>query len=429
MSKWAGVIIGSRGQFSWTNPFSSSNIGSYLLTGYWTPLSQQSVEVRGEVMERWRTSFLPQLNSVFKQTTNIGKLIFSKASPTYATTAGFPTVPADGGKKGTNYEYQFIQIPAAWGNDVFHLETDVMIVGSGCGGGVCAKNLAEAGHDVIVADKGYYFPPSQFPMNETDGNWFLYENGGAVSSMDGKTSFIAGSTWGGGGTVNWSACLQTQSFVRREWSEERGLGFFATQEFQHCMDRVCDRMGVSSDHIRHNHANQTILEGSRKLGYTAKPVPQNTGGNEHYCGRCTMGCGSAEKQGPAVSWLPDAGKAGARFMEGFKVEHVIFDESSGTKVATGVKGVWTSRNSTNVNHPEPVVVREVIIKAKKVVISCGTLWSPIVLMNSGLKVFMFCPVLCSRLTSLEPPNRKASTHSPHKHDRRCLGRRLPTMGR
>lgn len=64
------------------------------------------------------------------------------------------------------------------------IETDVVIVGSGCGGGVCAKNIAEAGHKVLVVDKGYYFSPSQLPMSEKDGGIHLYVDGGVVSSDD-----------------------------------------------------------------------------------------------------------------------------------------------------------------------------------------------------------------------------------------------------
>jgi len=147
-------------------------------------------------------------------------------------------------------------------------------------------------------------------------------------------------------------------------------------------------MGVSADHIRHNHANKALLEGSRKLGYHVKAVPQNTGGTEHYCGSCTLGCATGGKQGPVMTWLPDAAKAGAKFVEGFKVEKVLFDESSGTKVATGVRGTWTSRSSQGATDGplSECVVRQVIIKAKRVIVSCGTMWSPIVLLNSGLTV-------------------------------------------
>jgi len=91
-----------------------------------------------------------------------------------------------------------------------------------------------------------------------------------------------------------------------------------------------------------------------------------------------------------MTWLPDAAKSGAKFMEGFKVENVIFDESSGTKTAVGVRGTWTSRDAQGgVGGPRSGrTVREVIVKAKKVILSCGTLWSPLVLLKSGLTVIL-----------------------------------------
>jgi choline dehydrogenase-like flavoprotein len=147
-------------------------------------------------------------------------------------------------------------------------------------------------------------------------------------------------------------------------------------------------MGVGTDHIRHNHGNRVILEGSKKLGWPAKEVPQNTGGNEHYCGHCTLGCGAAQKQGPVVAWLPDAQKAGAKFMEGFHVDKVLFEEVNGVKTAVGVQGVWTSRgkNGTTQGPLSDKTIRPIIVRAKKVIISSGTLWSPMVLLKSGLTV-------------------------------------------
>jgi hypothetical protein len=356
-----------------------------LLTGYATTVDQQPLEVRQEILQGWSTSYLAPLNSLHKSLGFMAKNMWLKTSPTLSRISGYPDVP-DHYKPGPHYEYEFLQFAAGVEPEV--IETDVVIVGSGCGGAVCAKNLAEAGHKVFVVEKSYYFPPSQLPMTEKVAGIHLFENGGSIATDDGSIPVVAGSTWGGGGTVNWSASLQTQGFVRKEWAQDRGLTFFETAEFQTCLDRVCQRMGVSSDHIRHNHGNSVLLEGSRKLGYHAKPVPQNTGGNEHFCGHCSMGCGTAQKQGPVVSWLPDAGKHGAKFIEGLKVDHVIFDETSGTKKAIGVKGTWTSRNSTG-GFDGPLserTTREIIVKAKRVIISSGTLWSPIILMNSGLKV-------------------------------------------
>lgn len=143
-------------------------------------------------------------------------------------------------------------------------------------------------------------------------------------------------------------------------------------------------MGVSTKYIEHNENNRILLEGSRKLGYSAKEVPQNTGGNKHYCGYCTLGCGAAEKQGPVVSWLPDAANAGAKFMEGFEADKVVFEVIDGKKTVAGVEGTWTSRDEMGGVSSSKRTIRKVMIKAKRIVVSCGTLHSPLLLLRSGL---------------------------------------------
>lgn len=65
-----------------------------------------------------------------------------------------------------------------------------------------AKNLAEAGNRVLVVEKSYHFTPAHFPMSEQVGLNNLFENGGTLTSDDGSISVSAGSTWGGGGTIN-----------------------------------------------------------------------------------------------------------------------------------------------------------------------------------------------------------------------------------
>ena len=285
------------------------------------------------------------------------------------------------GKPGKGFDYSFIQFPQ--GDEPEVLETDVVIVGSGCGGGVCAKNLAEAGSRVIVVEKAYHYPPEHLPMSEADAGVHLFMNGGVDMSDDNSIAIIAGQAWGGGGTINWSASLQTQEYVRQEWANA-GLPFFTSSAFQDSLDRVCHRMGVSTDHVEHGANNQMLHEGARKLGYSTKIVPQNTGGNKHYCGYCTLGCGSAEKQGPVVSFLPDAAKAGAHFIEGFEAEKVLFEDVEGKKTAVGLKGLWHSRDSNRGVSGSDKTTRSVVIKAKRVIVSCGTLQSPLLLLRSGL---------------------------------------------
>lgn len=372
----------------------TTQAGSLILTGYRTPITQLPLEDRTKILNKWANSNLYKIRGLYRQITTLGKAVFSATNPAFLSLSGFPTTP-QGYKPPQGYPFDFIQFPPASAPasgpkpssrpPPVEIETDVVIVGSGCGAGVCAKNLAEAGYRVLVVDKSYYFDASSFPMAAGEAFFHLFEGGCTTGSDDNSISVVAGSCFGGGGTINWSASLQPQGFVRDEWARERGLTFFGTQEFQNCLDRVCRQMGVHED-FEPNHGNAILLEGARKLGWSAKKVPQNTGQCAHADGHCALGCSTGEKNGPMNGWYPDAAKHGAKFAEGFKVKKVLFDES-GRRKAVGVVGTWTSRGKDgNVDGPdEDKIVRDVVVKAKKVIVSSGTLWSPVILKNSGLK--------------------------------------------
>lgn len=303
-------------------------------------------------------------------------------NPLFHQLSGYSETPKDW-RPVKGHEFDFVQVPPGDGPHV--IDTDVVVVGSGPGGGVTAKNLAEAGLKVLVVDKGYHFPPSQLPMTQASGTQYLFDNNGSYMSEDGALATINASTWGGGGTVNWSVCLNPPDNVRQEWADA-GLPFFTTDEFDACLDRVNSLVGAGTSGIRHNRSNQVILEGCKKLGWKSYAAPQNTAGKEHYCGQCHLGCGLGEKRGPVVSMLPPAAEAGANFMEGFEVDKVVF--ASDGKTAIGVEGLWTSRGPDNEVHTPSSqrMQRLVKVNARRVVISAGSLWSPLLLKRSGIQV-------------------------------------------
>lgn len=96
-------------------------------------------------------------------------------SPTLSNVLNYPRTPKHGTPKNT-YPYEFIQF-----RDISTIETDVVIIGSGCGGGVAAKNIADAGYKVIVAEKAYHWSAEHLPMTPANGNHLLYMNGGVIS--------------------------------------------------------------------------------------------------------------------------------------------------------------------------------------------------------------------------------------------------------
>jgi hypothetical protein len=214
-------------------------------------------------------------------------------------------------------------------------------------------------------------PTDQLPLSQTEASERLFE-GGLTLKTDGGVGLLAGSTFGGGGAINWCASLRTPHYVRREWAEDHNLPFFLTPDFNRHLDNVCNRMGVQMP-TSHNHRNNAFLSGAQKLGYNASAVPQNAS-PEHQDSYCSAGCGcppGARKMGTMHTYLPDASRAGARFITGFNCKSLIFSKDN-NKRAVGVSGVFGSEEIP------------VIIKAREVVVSAGSLSSPALLLNSGL---------------------------------------------
>ncbi|KAK3391379.1 hypothetical protein B0T20DRAFT_77893 [Sordaria brevicollis] len=368
--------------------------GSLLLTGYVTPLTSLSIADRTKILHSWRTSALYALRALFKTFTTLGKLVHVRTSACHSPLTGFPTIPASW-TANNSFPFDFLDfssLPSSrtskkTGTPIVEIETDIVIIGSGCGAGVVTHRLATTfGRNlrILVLEKGQHFDTSHFPMSQEHGLSSLMEAGGVIESEDGSITVTAGATFGGGGTVNWSASLQTQHFVRKEWAQDRKLPFFESEAFQACLDRVCEQMGVSDAKVVPNFGNQVLLEGARRLGYAAKVVPQNCKGEAHDDGHCGAGCWRGEKMGPVNGWYPEATRKGdVRFVQGMKVDKVLFgkEKKKGRKgkkkVAVGVTGTWTPTGKEGKSV-------KVVVKAKKVVVSAGTLWSPVVLMNSGI---------------------------------------------
>ena len=126
------------------------------------------------------------------------------------------------------------------------IEVDVVIVGTGCGGSVAAAVLSQAGHQVLVLEKGQYLRSEAITGTEEQGFDQMYERGATVVTEDSGVAVLAGSTFGGGSAVNWACCLRTPSYVREEWSSRYGLARFgpSSREFSHALDAVTRRLGV-----------------------------------------------------------------------------------------------------------------------------------------------------------------------------------------
>ncbi|KAJ3256688.1 hypothetical protein HK103_005183 [Boothiomyces macroporosus] len=245
------------------------------------------------------------------------------------------------------------------------LECDVVVVGSGCGGGVMAAELAQAGYNVIMVEKGPYAHPSEYSLEEKTSFSENFEKEGGYYSEDGGILVLAGRTFGGGSTINWSASLELPEITRKEWSEKWGLPHFVTPEFQKSVDIASARIGVVQPD-KHNVPNSLFFEGCKKLGYHITAIPQNTGGQEHQCGFCTFGCPNGGKKSSTITWIKDAAEAGCKFISNVEVQQVLHKNGN----ATGILAVKNGK--------------PVRINSKKVVLSAGSMNTPVILLKSKI---------------------------------------------
>ncbi len=247
------------------------------------------------------------------------------------------------------------------------LECDVVIVGSGAGGGAAAGVLAAAGLDVIVIESGDYYDDADFDGSERTALTGFYM-GAPAASHDHSVTLLAGSCLGGGTVVNYSTSFRTPDEIRREWADN-GVPAFAGPEYTQALDAVCERLGVNQEHNQPSTREQKLQEGCVKLGWHVDAMPRGVRhcvqGKE--CGYCGLGCRVGAKQSGVKTWLADAQAAGARMIVRTRVERVLIDRGA----ARGITG------RTLEGH-------QVSVRARAVIAACGAIHTPALLRRSGL---------------------------------------------
>jgi hypothetical protein len=99
------------------------------------------------------------------------------------------------------------------------LEADVVVVGSGAGGGTIAGVLATQGKKVVVLEA------AGRPASATTAARDRGEPGDDVPRRDRRLGRrqhrpARGATLGGGTTINWHNCVKPSAEVRREWAQD-----------------------------------------------------------------------------------------------------------------------------------------------------------------------------------------------------------------
>jgi len=250
---------------------------------------------------------------------------------------------------------------------------EVLVVGSGPGGAVVAKELAEAGRDVLLVEEGPPFGTKDFGQEVSQAMARMFREGG-MRTARGRTYIptMQAIALGGGSVVNSAICARSPGWVFDKWAERTGTEALTGGVLDPHYQRIEDFLGVAptAEDVL-GRRNLLFKQGCDALGLTSSPTHRNVRGCKG-SGECFTGCRNGAKQSTDVSYVPAAIRAGARVLTSVRVEQLAV---SGRRV-TGVRGRTI----------EPFTWREaepVSIDAQVVVLAAGCMATPLILLRSG----------------------------------------------
>jgi choline dehydrogenase-like flavoprotein len=246
------------------------------------------------------------------------------------------------------------------------LEADVVVVGSGAGGGVVAQELAKRGRSVVVVEAGPFIRETEMPLTEIDGLDRMYLEHGLLTTDDAGVVMFSGSVLGGGTTVNWASCFAPPDWLRTEWAREHGIDGFEGGEGEADLLALREELAFAEPPLIPP-KDQVILRGAAALGWDAGPMERDAVACGD-CGSCSFGCRRGAKRSGPVLHLAEATRNGARILVDATVERILL----GGGRAIGVEAVTSDGQALTVRAPS-------------VVVAAGALRTPAILRLSGLE--------------------------------------------
>lgn len=253
------------------------------------------------------------------------------------------------------------------------LECDVVVVGSGAGGGVIAAELAEGGLQVIVLEEGGYHPSEEFSADATAMVRTLYRDGGGQTTIGTPAiSFSEGRCVGGSTTINGGMCWRTPERVLRCWRDGHGVDAILPEQMDRYFTRVERFVSAAPQDPDSIGRDQELLRlGAERQGWRTLPTIRN---QLHCCGcnNCILGCPTGAKRSTLVSYIPRAISFGAHVFADCHVERITMHG----KRAVGVSG-WVETEDGRRG-------ASFTVQARRVVLAAGAIQSPALLLRSGV---------------------------------------------
>jgi hypothetical protein len=330
--------------------------------------SRATTKQKEAVLLDFANSSIPNLRQGFQAIKRISMLLYygnlqSETRKIYRQKINYPEVIPH------VQEFQEDSLKQAAKPDYFY---DAVIIGSGVGGGIIAKNLAEAGLKILVVEKGVDAKTDRLSGIEYEMIDQLYDENGNRSNRDNSLLVLAGNCLGGGSTINWQACISPPEDILSQWALESKINFFTGSDFKENL-RKAHRFFKSGSVKEHNIHNKMLLEGCEKAGYQSRNVLNNIAfdldGNDQYDKNGFTGFGdiSGLKQSTVKNGIIPAVKHNAHVMCNTLATRILHRNKK-------VYGVMLESNG-----------EKLLVECKVAIACAGAIHTPALLKRSGLE--------------------------------------------
>lgn len=215
------------------------------------------------------------------------------------------------------------------------LSCDVVVVGTGAGGGMLARELAQAGLEVIALEMGAHLRTADFNMREEEMLEALFQERGARATADGAVRVLQGCGVGGSTVHNTNLCKRTPEPILEEWARAHAVNGCSARELAPLFARTEAELNVRPmGPAQLNRHNALFKEGVEALGYRGGYLAHNRNEGCVGSGFCELGCPFDGKENALRVLIPRAIELGATVYSDARVERVL---TRGGR-ASGVRG-------------------------------------------------------------------------------------------
>lgn len=218
---------------------------------------------------------------------------------------------------------------------------DVVIVGTGAGGGTLGAYLAERGWNVVMVERGGFFRAEDFSQREEEAMADFNGRRGLDSTVD-NAIFLNYAQAVGGCTVHyWGDSFRTPPDRLDRWRTEHGIDWMTEAELDPHFAAIESELGIQiTPENLLNENNRLVREGCEKLGIEGDRPP-TARVDCLGCGWTQFGCAYNAKTSQLITTIPRVSTAGGRVYSDARVDVLRIENGR----ASGVEGVLLERGT------------------------------------------------------------------------------------